>query len=243
MDVLLLSRLLKELIIDNDRIPLPGMGYFQTEPMPAYFSEDSKTIYPPSKRISFKRDDRASGDLVARYYAAGTGIDEKTATTELETFLQQLKITLQEKKSIEFPGLGKLRNTQEGSAYFVAEQEGGIFAQAFGFEPVILKPIKTAQATTAIENAAETPAMPPSPTADTSSAGTEKPAQTEIDPKQAASTSNGGKKCRRTLFIILGILAALIIAAVILVVLGRSGKLDHLIYSDEELELLEQHGM
>ena len=262
MDVLLLSRLLKELIIDNDRIPLPGMGYFQTEPMPAYFSEDSKTIYPPSKRISFKRDDRASGDLVARYYAAGTGIDEKTATTELETFLQQLKITLQEKKSIEFPGLGKLRNTQEGSAYFVAEQEGGIFAQAFGFEPVILKPIKTAPATTAIEfepvilkpiktapattaieNAAETPAMPPSPTADTSSAGTGKSAQTEIDPKQAASTSNGGKKCRRTLFIILGILAALIIAAVILVELGRSGKLDRLIYSDEELELLEQHGM
>ena len=85
--------------------------------------------------------------------------------------------------------------------------------------------------------------MPPSPTADTSSAGTEKPAQMEINPKQAASTSNGGKKCRRTLFIILSILAALIIAAVILVVLGRSGKLDHLIYSDEELELLEQHGM
>ena len=32
MDVHLLSRLLKELIIDNDRIALPGMGYFQAEP-------------------------------------------------------------------------------------------------------------------------------------------------------------------------------------------------------------------
>ena len=144
MDVLLLSRLLKELIIDNDRIPLPGMGYFQTEPMPAYFSEDGKTIYPPSKRISFKGDERAAGDLVARYYAAGTGMDGKTAATELEAFLQQLKVTLQERKNIEFPGLGRLRSTLEGNVYFVAEKDGGIFAQAFGFEPVTLKPVKTA---------------------------------------------------------------------------------------------------
>ena len=142
MDVLLLSRLLKELIIDNDRIPLPGMGYFQTEPMPAYFSEDGKTIYPPSKRISFKGDERAAGDLVARYYAAGTGMDGKTAATELEAFLQQLKVTLQERKNIEFPGLGRLRSTLEGNVYFVAEKDGGIFAQAFGFEPVTLKPVK-----------------------------------------------------------------------------------------------------
>ncbi|HIR63333.1 MAG TPA: hypothetical protein IAC94_07425 [Candidatus Coprenecus avistercoris] len=243
MDVLLLSRLLKELIIDNDRIPLPGMGYFQTEPMPAYFSEDGKTIYPPSKRISFKGDERAAGDLVARYYAAGTGMDGKTAATELEAFLQQLKVTLQERKNIEFPGLGRLRSTLEGNVYFVAEKDGGIFAQAFGFEPVTLKPVKTAPVTAATETAAETPATAPTPTAAASPAGTEKPAQTETAPKPAEPTSTGGKKGHRILFIILGILAALIIAAVILVELGRSGKLDHLIYSDEELELLEQHGM
>ena len=124
MDVFLLSRLLKELIIDNERIPIPGIGYFQTEPMPAHFSEDGKTIYPPSKRISFKGDDRATGDMVALYYSAGTGIDERTAVTELEAFLKQLKITLLERKNIEFPGLGRLRCTLEGNPYFIAEQDG-----------------------------------------------------------------------------------------------------------------------
>ena len=243
MDVLLLSRLLKELIIDNDLIPLPGMGYFQTGPMPAHFSEDGKTIFPPSKSITFKGDVNATGDLLAEYYAADTGMDSTTAATELEAFLTQLDITLREKKNIEFPGLGNLRCTLDGKPYFVAAPEGGIFSKAFGFEPVILKPIKTAPATTATENAADTPSMPPSPAEAASSTGTEKPAQTEAAPKPAESTSTGGKKGHRILFIILGILAALIIAAVILVVLGRSGKLDHLIYSDEELELLEQHGM
>ena len=233
MDVLLLSRLLKELIIDNDRIPLPGMGYFITEPMPAYFSEDGKTIYPPSKRISFKGDDRAKGNLVAQYYAAGSGIDEKTAIMELEAFLQQLKITLKERKNIDFPGLGRLRSTLEGNSYFVAEQNGGIFAQAFGFEPVILKPVNNetdaSQEPGYNSNVTTTAETMPEPYTDTTSKETQ--------------TDGSKHKSHRILFIILGILAALIIAAVILVELGRSGKLDHLIYSDEELELLEQHGM
>lgn len=275
MDVLLLSRLLKELIIDNDRIPLPGMGYFQTEPMPAHFSEDGKTIYPPSKRISFKGDDRAVGDLVAKYYAAGTGMDGKTAATELEAFLQQLKVTLKERKNIEFPGLGWLRNTLEGNVYFVAEQDGGIFAQAFGFEPVTLKPIRTGQTavsglssgmentgaqTAGVDRTQQTSAE--SGTLMVSGAGQdggkgqsegkEQGGKNEHSDGQGSTgeqrTDNekkqGGKwDGYRIWYLIMGILAAIIVAAVIFVALGRSGKLDRLIYSDEELELLEQHGL
>lgn len=278
MDVLLLSRLLKELIIDNDRIPLPGMGYFQTEPMPAYFSEDGKTIYPPSKRISFKGDDRAVGDLVAKYYAAGTGMDDKTAATELEAFLQQLKLTLQERKNIEFPGLGRLRCTLEGNAYFVAEQDGGIFAQAFGFEPVTLKPIRTGQTvasglSSGMENTGAQTADVDRTQQTSAESGTRRASdagpsgdgkgqsggKTQEDGREHSDGTGQGSDGKHTAdnekkqggkwdgyriwYLIMGILAAIIVAAVILVALGRSGKLDRLIYSDEELELLEQHGL
>lgn len=278
MDVLLLSRLLKELIIDNDRIPLPGMGYFQTEPMPAHFSEDGKTIYPPSKRISFKGDDRAVGDLVAKYYAAGTGMDGKTAATELEAFLQQLKVTLKERKNIEFPGLGWLRNTLEGNVYFVAEQDGGIFAQAFGFEPVTLKPIRTGQTvatglSSGMENtgvqtadadrtqqtSAESGTRRASDAGPTGDGKGQSGGETQEDRREHSDGTSQGSDGKHTAdkekkqggkwdgyriwYLIMGILAAIIVAAVILVALGRSGKLDRLIYSDEELELLEQHGL
>ena len=221
MDVNLLSRLLKELIIDNDRIALPGMGYFQTEPMPAYFSEDGKTIYPPSKRISFKGDERASGDMISRYYASSSGIDPDTASTELEAFLRQLKYTLSDRRNIELPGLGRLRCTLEGNAYFVAEQDGGIFAQAFGFEPVTLKQVR-ASAAPVIENSPVPP--PPAPAA------------------SDKTSEKHGTGIPKVWIVILSVLAAIIVAAVILVALGRSGHLDHLIYSEEELELLEQQG-
>lgn len=241
MDVLLLSRLLKELIIDNDRIPLPGIGYFQTEPMPAHFSEDGKTIYPPSKRISFKSDERAEGDMVSQYCAASTGMDAHTASVELDTFLQQLKITLQERKNVELPGLGRLRSTLDGTFYFVAEQEGGVFDQAFGFEPVILKPVRPAHETECKDN--ETPdssfGNPPA---------VEIPAQKRQAPEQQSApepsdTEKRTGKVQHIIFVILAILAILIIAAIVVIELGRSGHLDRLIYSDEEIELIQQHGL
>lgn len=233
MDVNLLSRLLKELIIDNDRIPLPGMGYFQTEPMPAFFSEDGKTIYPPSKRISFKGDERAAGDMISRYYAGISNIDPDTAATELDAFLRQLKVTLSERRNIDLPGLGKLRCTLEGNFYFVAEQDGGIFSQAFGFEPVTLRPVRPSVATAAPIEESGSGQMTILP----------EKANPDPVPTAAAKPDNHSKKGYRILFIILAVLAVLIIAAVILVELGRSGKLDRLIYTEEELELIEQQGL
>lgn len=235
MDVHLLSSLLKELIIDNERIPLPGIGYFTTEPMPARFSEDGKTIYPPSKKISFKGDDRAYGDLLSSCYAKKSGIDTETASIETDAFLKQLKITLTDRKSIDLPGLGKLRCTLDGNPYFIADTEGGIFAQAFGFEPVILKPVKTATATSSGHDQAS---------AKTDQENIRAEARTDAgQTTESETTTDKGKEKGKAWIIVLSILAIMTVAAVILVMLGRSGHLDSLIYSDEELELIRQMGM
>ena len=211
MDVHLLSRLLKELIIDNDRIALPGMGYFQAEPMPAYFSEDGKTIYPPSKRISFKWDD-----------------------------IKQLKPMLHERKFIDFPGVGRLKLTLDGSAYFVTDNtDGGVFSQAFGFEPVILKPVTRSSESTSQPDGAPTATCEP----DTTDIHNPEPEQEQEKPGPApenGTTTHEGRS--RIWIILLSVAAAIIIAAVILILLGRSGHLDSLIYSDEELELIQQQG-
>lgn len=239
MDVLLLSRLLKELIIDNERIPLPGMGYFLTEPTSAFFSEDRKTIYPPSKRISFKGDDMAKGDILAAYFAKSCGIDADTARTELDTFLQQLKITLNNKKSIDFPGMGRLRLTQDGNLFFAMDTtDGGLFAQVFGFEPIVLKPVnKSSDTATSKEDTAPASSIGPVPVNQPGELMTE---QGNMLPKQ--KTLQSSVKRNGIWVIVLSVLAAIIIAAVILILLGRSGHLDSLIYSDEELELIQQQG-
>ena len=239
MDVHLLSRLLKELIIDNDRIALPGMGYFQAEPMPAYFSEDGKTIYPPSKRISFRWDDRASGDMLAAYYTKAYGIDRSTADIELETFLRQLKPMLHERKFIDFPGIGRLKLTLDGSAYFVTDNtDGGVFSQAFGFEPVILKPVSRVLNSAPTDSTdAKTPVQTESVPDSTLQA--EQPQKEKVQTEKRQHNGNGSR-LSRIWIILLSVAAARIIAAVSRVLLGRGGHLDSLIYSDDELELIRQ---
>lgn len=236
MDVYLLSGLLRELIIDNERIPLPGIGCFVTEPMPACFSEDGKTIYPPSKKISFKGDEMASGNLLSSYYAEKSGIDSETASTEIDAFLKQLKITLLDRKNIELPGLGNLRCTLDGNPYFIASEDGGIFSQAFGFEPVILKQIKPSASQ---QEPVQT---------DKGNVQENIPAAIMPNTEKNSTAPDGenkekGKDKGKVWIIVLAILAIMTVAAVILVMLGRSGHLDSLIYSDEELELIRQMGM
>ena len=44
MDIDLLSRMVKELILDSDEVSLPGVGSFVTELIPATFSDQGYTI-------------------------------------------------------------------------------------------------------------------------------------------------------------------------------------------------------
>ena len=52
MDVDLLSKIIKELILDKDRVVLPGLGCFVAEVVPATFSDKGYTINPPYRKLS-----------------------------------------------------------------------------------------------------------------------------------------------------------------------------------------------
>ena len=54
MDIDLLSKMVKELILDNDKVVLPGLGCFTAEIIPASFSDKGYTINPPYRRLSFR---------------------------------------------------------------------------------------------------------------------------------------------------------------------------------------------
>ena len=62
MDIDLLSKMVKELILDEDRVVLPGLGCFVAEIVPASFSDKGYTINPPYRRLYFRsRPDEGDG--------------------------------------------------------------------------------------------------------------------------------------------------------------------------------------
>ena len=138
MDIDLLSRMVKEAIIDRDRVALPGLGTFVAEMMPATFSDKGYTINPPYRRLYFRpRPDE--DDSLVKIYSASNHISPDLAEKILADFLSELGQVLMEKKVVVFPGLGRLRATKENTFFFVPDEDLEIYSEGFGLEPVSLK--------------------------------------------------------------------------------------------------------
>lgn len=139
MDIDLLSKMVKELILDKDEISLPGVGTFVAEMVPSVFSDKGYTINPPYKRLSFRQKSTGDDSLLIDFYARCNNLDIETASRIIREFLHEMRHVLETRKSIVFPGLGKLRATRENYFFFVADEDLDIYPEGFGLEPISLK--------------------------------------------------------------------------------------------------------
>lgn len=138
MDIDLLSKMVKELILDNDRVVLPGLGSFVAEIVPATFSDKGYTINPPYRKLYFRSKPDEGSELVS-FYAKSNSVSGEIAEKIIFDFVAELKVILFHKKTVVFPGLGRLRATKENNVFFVADEELDIYPEGFGLEPISLK--------------------------------------------------------------------------------------------------------
>ena len=138
MDTPLLAKMVRELILENDAVTLPGIGTFVAELVGASFSDKGYTINPPYRRLSFTQREGAD-TLLADIYASSNDVPYESALQILTEFLGTLKAELMTKKSVQFPGLGRLRATRENNFFFIADEDLDIYPDGFGLEPISLK--------------------------------------------------------------------------------------------------------
>ena len=138
MEIALLADMVKELILDNEEVALPGLGTFVTEVVPASFSDRGYTINPPYRRLSF-RERQGSDDKLAQLYSKANGTDLETSRKIISGFAAGVKDELTKKKVVVFPGLGRLRATKENAFFFIPDEALEIFPYGFGLQPVSLK--------------------------------------------------------------------------------------------------------
>lgn len=139
MDIDLLSKMVRELILDREEVTLPGLGTFVAELIPSSFSDRGYTINPPYKRLGFRQRANAEDNVLVDFYSSNNNVDKDKASRIVTEFLAELKQVLEQKKSVVFPGLGRLRATRENNFFFVADEDLDIYPEGFGLEPVSLK--------------------------------------------------------------------------------------------------------
>jgi nucleoid DNA-binding protein len=138
MDIDLLSKMVKELILDNDRVALPGFGAFVAEIVPSTFSDKGYTINPPYRKLYFRNADEDGMELI-KFYASSNNVELAVADKIVRDFVAELKSVLFARKTVVFPGLGRLRATKENAVFFVADEDLDIYPEGFGLEPISLK--------------------------------------------------------------------------------------------------------
>ena len=138
MDIDLLSKMVKELILDNDKVVLPGLGAFVAEIVPSTFSDKGYTINPPYRRLYF-RSKPNEGDALVDFYMAANNLSREVAEKVIREFVEELRSVLHVRKTVIFPGLGRLRATKENTIFFVADEDLDIYPDGFGLESISLK--------------------------------------------------------------------------------------------------------
>ena len=272
-----MSKMVKELILDNDKVVLPGLGAFVAEMVPATFSDKGYTINPPYRRLYF-RSKPDEGELLVKFYAASNDVDYNVADKAIKDFIAELKSILYVKKTIVFPGLGRMRATKENAVFFVADEDLDIYPEGLGLEPISLKthqetreeveaaivglralveePVVEEVVTTeavveVVEPVCEpeietepTPELTPEPTPEPIPEPTPQPAEapvvqnTQVDAHQPVEKA----PARNFMKVLLWLLIAAIVLLLIFVVVARlnPGLVDSLLYTPEQLEILNQ---
>ena len=201
MDIDLLSKMVKELILDNDEVSLPGVGSFVAELVPSSFSDKGYTINPPYKRLSFRKKADASDNVLIDFYAKSNNVDKETASKIVIDFLSEMQKVLELRKSIVFPGLGKLRATKENIFFFVADEDLDIYPEGFGLEPISLKtheetPAEVSATIAALQdilNPEETESQSGSGEQPEAESGSEEPSEAVSGPEDAPEVTGDGQ--------------------------------------------------
>jgi len=139
MDITLFSNILKELILENDRVSLPGMGSFIAEMAPSVFSDRALVIHPPFRRILFRSSEIWNDGLLEEKYAKERGVAEEIAKHEISEFIKRLKIDLSTNKSYKIPGFGSMRATEQNDYFFVADKDLFNYVEGYGLAPINVK--------------------------------------------------------------------------------------------------------
>ncbi len=257
----LLSSLIEELILTSDQVCLPGLGCFRAQLVPASISDRGYTINPPYRKLSFSEElPEQEDNSLAQLYSQKYSVEYARACREVESVTDEIRAELSHSRSLCLKNLGKLRSTDSGKIFFVADIDLDIYPEGFGLQSVSMKnrefsfasmqqesprqqeefkqngdeprilvhPVSVEQSTPAANNEQSTPASNNEQTT---------PAANNEQSTPAANKQNGHKGLKVLLYTIL-VLLLLTVAAFFIAREYFPETLDKLLYSAEELELL-----
>ncbi|MBR2947691.1 MAG: hypothetical protein IKC17_03780 [Bacteroidales bacterium] len=141
MEINLLSKLIRESLFDQEKVVIPGLGYFYTEQIPATFSEDGKSILPPYFKVSFAHDEKIYDGHLETLYINKANSKPEEALIEWNNLISEFKESLIKEGKIAIPHIGELILDQQGKVILEIAQHRELSSAVYGFEQIPVKPM------------------------------------------------------------------------------------------------------
>ncbi|MDR2467109.1 MAG: hypothetical protein LBD35_06915 [Prevotellaceae bacterium] len=130
--------LLKDLIMEHNRVSLPCLGSFTSEYSPSYIVDG--IIYPPSKSIVFYQNEILNDEKLekrlARYNRESIGV----AKEKIAFWIDNICVLLATGEDVFLPGLGKLYVSNQSKLMFEQSSEN-MLLDSYGLFPVEIRPV------------------------------------------------------------------------------------------------------
>ena len=232
MDIDLLSKMVRELLLDNDKVTLPGLGAFVAENAPAQFSDKGYTVNPPYRKLYFRENQEYDTSL-AHLYAVSNGIEEDVAGKIVLSFVSELKEVLNRDK-VEPVSLkahvydGKTEGTADAGGTAITDRNKNVTEKPAEEKRVLPSEKETLETERAAREAEK------------KVYDTGKAEKTAIAGMEAGETGRTRKTVRKLAIALLAVIGTALLLLGVFVLLARicPDFIDSLLYSKEELEIL-----
>jgi nucleoid DNA-binding protein len=127
-----ISNNIKDLLYRHDCVILPGFGGFVANYKPAKVDYDRNIFSPPSKNISFNSQLTHNDGLLISDVSYSSGLAYLDAKRNVESYIRELKTTLEKGKKVVIEDLGAFHYNKEKLLQFEPDQLKNYLIDSYG---------------------------------------------------------------------------------------------------------------
>ena len=129
-----LEKYIRQLLLENEMVIVPGFGAFISEYIPAVVDDASGEIQPPSSKLIFNPKIKNNDGLLVGMVAEATRSTHFEALQKIEKERDNILYQLDKGDKVELDGLGILSYNAEKEVIFISEEDKHLSLETFGLE-------------------------------------------------------------------------------------------------------------
>lgn len=147
-----INKLIRELLVSNNFVSLPGLGSFVQSYQPAKLSADGSTFLPPMQVVTFDPTRTFNDEALEKILIDKFSLTPSKAAEKVKLFVVSVKDSIEKGEQVEFENVGILKRNEAGQLVLQQVDELHRASATFG-----LKEVKTEEKKKPVPHTKTTP--------------------------------------------------------------------------------------